>query len=71
MDVELDANVTSTESGFVIGPPEPQSCPGGRYDFAPTSFPNSLRLGVEFDRRAHHRRDWVRDAAVGRRRDQL
>ena len=49
MDVELDADVTSTESGFVIGPPEPQSCPGGRYDFAPTSFPNSLRLGVEFD----------------------
>ena len=48
-DVELDANVTSTESGFVTGPPEPTTCPGGRFDFAPTSFPNSLRLTVEFD----------------------
>ncbi len=48
-DVELDANVTSTESGFVTGPPNSQTCPGGTFVFAPTSFPNSLRLTVEFD----------------------
>ncbi len=48
-DVELDANVTSTESGHVTGPPEPNTCPGGMFVFAPTSFPNSLRLTVEFD----------------------
>ncbi len=48
-DVELDANVTSTESGFVTGTPSPVTCPGGRFDFAPTSFPNRLRLTVEFD----------------------
>jgi hypothetical protein len=48
-DVELDANITGTEFGYVTGTPAPVTCPGGRYDFPPTSFPNTLRLTVEFD----------------------
>ena len=35
--------------GFVTGPSNSQTCPGGTFVFAPTSFPNSLRLTVEFD----------------------
>jgi hypothetical protein len=49
IDVELGANVTSTESGYVTGTPEPVTCPGGTFTFSPASFPNTLSLTVEFD----------------------